>query len=549
MKLYIAQINNRVGDIDFNKNKILSEFVKAKKSDSDLIVFCEMALTGYNCKDLWLKESFLEKSNKALQEIILASKNEKCAILVGAPYQEKQKNKIFLYNAAFLIEDGEIKNIIKKKTLPNYGVFDEKRYFKSSDLLSYVEFRGFTFAVMICEDLWDLKNQFLLNEQVFDCLISINSSPYERQKNILRKEIIKKLAKKINKPIIYLNQVGGQDHLVFDGSSLIYDILHDKEIFLQEFKEDYKILDFEKSGEMKIIEGDKIVLSDDLSRDYKAIILGLRDYVKKSGFEKVILGLSGGIDSALVAVMAVDAFGKDNVALFALPSRFNSEESMDDAKKLANNLEIELEIIAIEDTVQALNKTLEKQNISDLAQENIQSRIRGNILMALSNSGRGLLLSTGNKSELAVGYATIYGDMCGAYNPLKDLYKSEVYKLSNWRNKNIVDISLFKRDNLIPQNIIKKEPSAELRDNQKDSDSLPDYEILDKILYFLIEEAKSVENIIKMGYDADLVKKIAILFKNSEYKRKQAVMGAKISKMSFDEDRRYAVVDGFISNL
>lgn len=541
MRIYLAQINSRVGDIKYNQSLILSEFEKAENGGFDLAIFPEMALCGYDAKDLWQKEVFLSELEKSLKEILAASKSKKCALLFGSVFKDKKG----IFNAAYLIENGEIKNVIQKKNLPNEGVFDEKRYFQESKFLHYVEFKGVTLAILICEDLWNVKNKFLLQEQVFDLLISINSSPYEHEKHFMREKIVNDLSKEIKKPIIYLNQVGGQDHLVFDGSSFIFDYQNDKNILMKSFVEDQLGINFEKNGEIDVVLGQNQESYDEIvKRDYLAAVLGLHDYVVKSGFKKVMLGMSGGIDSALVAAIAVDALGSENVALYALPSRFNSEESMNDAVLAAKNLGVELQVISIEEGFNVMLQSLNGHEISSLAQENMQSRIRGNILMSLSNSSGALLLSTGNKSELAVGYATIYGDMCGAYNPIKDLYKSEVYKVANWRNENLIESGLQKRM-VIPKNIIKKEPSAELREDQKDSDSLPDYEILDKILYQLIEEEKSVENIIKMGYDDDLVIKIAKLLKNSEYKRRQSVIGAKLSKKSFDFDRRYPIANGF----
>ena len=336
--------------------------------------------------------------------------------------------------------------------------------------------------------------------------------------------------------------MGAQDSLVFDGASFVLNNEAELVFLMKEFEEDSAIIEVNKEGEII----DKNILShsnDWLKNNYSACVLGLRDYIYKNNFQKVLLGMSGGIDSALVATIAVDALGKENVALYALPSRYNSEESMIDAKNCAKNLDLTLNIISIEKPFEVMTEALGE--IKNLTQENLQSRIRGNILMALSNDTGNLLLSTGNKSELAMGYATIYGDMCGAFNPIKDLYKTEIYKLVNWRNENIPEISFYKKTNLIPQNIITKAPTAELRFNQKDSDSLPEYEILDKILYQIIEEKNSVEEIVKLGFEENLVKKIAKGFYASEYKRRQAVIGPKISEMSFDKDRRYPITNKF----
>ena len=571
LKIYLAQINNKVGDLSANTKKILEELIKAEASNADLAVFCEMTLTGYPCEDLWQRKDFLEESNKKMQEIIAATKSLKCAILLGAPYLSLNRSKKeIINNAAFLIENGEIKKIIRKKNLPNYGVFDEKRYFEPDNILSFVEFRNQTLAIMICEDIWDEKNIYLLQEQVFDAIISINASPYSSNKHKHRQDIAENVVRKIKKPLIYVNQVGGQDSLVFDGSSFVLNEKGEVVLALKEFLEDAAIIYLQKG----FIEAEKISTplfgdhakalpnqafqhfgaeeSYKISRNYSACILGLRDYLYKNNFNKAVLGMSGGIDSALVAAIAVDALGEENVQLYALPSRFNAESSMIDAKECAKNLNLNLEVISIENAFTILVATLydycgETSNNkgAGLARENLQARIRGNILMTISNATGALLLSTGNKSELATGYATLYGDMCGAFNPIKDLYKTQVYQLVKWRNNNVPTISSYKKTAIIPQNIIIKEPTAELRDNQKDSDSLPSYEILDKILFALIEEQKSILEIVKLGFNKELVERIANLLYGSEYKRKQAVIGAKISDKSFDKDRRYPIASGF----
>ncbi len=545
MKIYLAQINVKIADFEYNFQKIISEFEKAQQQNCDLIIFPELVLTGYNARDLFLREKFIDDANFYLQKILKASLNFDCAILFGSIYFEKNKN---LFNVGFLIEKGEIKNIIKKKDLPNYKIFDEQRYFTNSKSLSYFEFRGQTLSVLICEDMWSLTNLFLLQEQIFDFVIVINASPFEIDKEKKRAEIAKNIARKVKKPLIYLNQIGACDSLVFDGNSFILDNQGQEILHLKKFQEDFAIINLEKSGEIEVLKYDFKNLKEstnNLEDIYQACVLGLRDYVEKNNFTKILLGMSGGIDSALVALIAADALGEENVKLYALPTKFNSKESMQDALEMAQNLGVKLQVIEIEEIFQTFLRNLENQEISQIAKENIQARIRGNILMALSNSSGAILLSTGNKSEMAVGYATLYGDMCGAFNPIKDLYKTQIYDIAKWRNKNFCAISKLQKIDLIPENIIAKEPTAELRQNQKDSDSLPKYEILDKILYEFIENQKSLENIVEMGYDYDLVAKIAKLLKNSEFKRHQAVLGPKISKMSFDIDRRYPIANDF----
>jgi len=548
IKIYLSQINNCVGDLEGNCQKILAEFKKAEAANCDLVVFCEMALSGYDAGDLWQKKYFVAAAEEKIVEIMEATKDSNCAILLGAPtISLNRAKKEVISNSAIFIEKGKVTRVCNKKALANYGVFDEKRYFEPEMALSFVEFRGLTLAILICEDLWDSRNLFMLSEQILDAMISINSSPYNSNKQANRQKIAKKFTTTLGKPLVYVNQVGGQDSVVFDGSSFVMDKEGNLAIKMKNFAEDSAIIEIEKGGDVEAILSQKPQKSSNLENHYNACVLGLRDYILKNGFKKVLLGMSGGIDSALVATMSVDALGSENVNIYALPSLYNSERSMIDAKECAKNLGLNLEIISIEESFEVLSKTLEKSQgeLVGLTLENLQSRIRGNILMALSNNSGALLLSTGNKSELACGYATLYGDMCGAFNPLKDLYKTEVFALAKWRNENISEIIFDKKENPIPQNIITKSPSAELRLNQKDSDSLPEYEILDKILFALIEEQKSVAEIIKNGFEENMVKKVSKLFYASEYKRRQSCLGPKVSEMSFDKDRRYPITNKF----
>lgn len=541
LKIHLAQINPTIGDLEGNAQKILREYKLASEAGCDLAVFSEMTICGYPCEDLWQKKYFIREIEEKISEICESTRNSKCAILLGAPTIELNRTKKEIFqNSAHFIADGEIKKTIHKKTLPNYGVFDERRYFEGSQLLSNIEFRGLTLAILICEDLWDAKNLYLLKEQIIDAVIVINASPYTSKKHEYRKKIADNFVQTLGKPLVYVNQVGGQDCLVFDGSSFVLDKDGNAALRLKEFQEDSAAVEIEKSGFVETVRN--MPLQSVVARNYNAAVLGLRDYISKNNFKKVMLGMSGGVDSALVAAIAVDALGSENVLLYALPSRFNSESSMIDAKNCAQNLGLNLEVISIEAVFESMLFTV--KNASDLAKENMQSRIRGNILMSISNTNGALLLSTGNKSELACGYATLYGDMCGAFNPVKDFYKTQIYELANWRNENVPQISAFEKKNIIPQNIIIKAPSAELRPDQKDSDSLPEYEILDKILFSLIEEQKSTAEISK-SFDENLVKKVAKLLFSSEYKRKQSVMGPKISDMSFDKDRRYPVTNKF----
>lgn len=546
LNIRLAQLNFAIGDLDGNYQKIL-DFYSQYQQESDLIIFSELAICGYPPEDLLFKDYFLDQIEKKIEKLTIYSKGKKSAILIGCPVRIMDSNaKKSLFNSAILIENGHIIDVFHKKSLPNYGVFDEKRYFAPSNNLHNIKFKDINIAVLICEDIWDGKNAFLLQEQNPDLIIAINASPFEQGKLLNRIARVKKFNENLQKNIIYLNQVGANDSLIFDGASFAINKENELILTLKEFAEDESKIAIDEKGDIDLTVTDFVM--SDAERIYNALILGVRNYVLKNNFQNVVIGLSGGIDSALVAAIAVDALGSENVRLIALPSKYNSNQSFIDADDLSNNLGIKLEQIAIQDIfneVEAALKPIFQDHKTNFTEENIQSRIRGLLLMAVSNKFGNLLLSTGNKSELATGYATLYGDMNGAYNPLKDIYKSEVYQLAKWRNENIPTIAKLSRDNIIPENIIIKEPSAELRENQKDSDSLPDYDILDQILYLIIEEQKSEEEIIARNFEPVIVKKIVKLFYNNEFKRQQAVIGPKISKMSFDKDRRYQIGNKF----
>ena len=464
LKIHLAQINFVVGDIDGNCQKILKEYEIANQQNCDLAVFSEMAICGYPCEDLWLKEHFILKCQEKILQIASKTKDKNCAILFGAPIYEVERKKKILRNSVILIENGEVKNVVNKKSLPNYAVFDEHRYFKPSSHISNIEFRGFDVIILICEDLWDERNLFLLGEQVFDLIISINASPFEKNKNQQRSAIVQNYSQALKKPLIYVNQVGGQDSLIFDGASFVLDEQGSKKLQMANFIEDSAEILIDEDCAVEIISHHQKTfgfIDDGIEEAYQASVLGLRDYVRKNNFHKIILGMSGGIDSALVATIAVDALGSENVELFALPTKFNSQSSLDDAKLCAKNLQVALKIIEIEEIFQTSLATIKSQEaISSLAEENLQSRIRGNILMAISNSKNALLLSTGNKSEMACGYATLYGDMNGGFNPIKDLYKTEVYRLAHLRNVWKPDGALGPDGEMIPSNIITKAPTA-----------------------------------------------------------------------------------------
>ncbi len=550
MRIYLSQTNPVIGDLEYNFSLIKREYLLALDSGCDLVAFSELNLTGYPPEDLLQKKYFIDEVSQKIVQICELSKGKKCALAVGVPLYDEGN----LFNCVVVIEDGRIIQKFFKKTLPNYGVFDEKRYFKSAESFESFDFRGFKLAFPICEDIWSDENVAQIKEINPDLIISLNASPFSQKKYQKRIKVASNFAKKAGAPLIYINQVGGVDSVIFDGRSFVLNEKGDLVLAMKGFCEDSGFIDFVKSDDKKaVVSADfsvRDVVFESLESDiYNTILLGLRDYVKKTGFSKVVIGMSGGIDSAIVATIAVDAFGSENVRLIALPSRYNSQTSLDDALTCAKNLGVELEVIEIENAFNAILSSLSEKfsgKNPDLTEENMQSRIRGIMLMAISNKFGNLVISTGNKSEMAVGYATIYGDMCGAYNPIKDVYKTEVFAISKWRNKNIPEISVYKKIDLIPNSIIEKPPTAELRYDQKDSDSLPEYDILDKILYKIIEEEKSIKEVIEeTGFDEKLVKKIAKLFYLSEYKRKQAVIGAKVSKMSFDKDRRYLISNKF----
>ena len=554
-----AQKSFPVGAIQKNKQTILDCFEAAEEKEADILIFPELALTGYPPEDLLLRESFVGKNFAVLEE--LAEFSSSTSGVVGFVdrnlddnHTDKQKRDIA--NAAAIIQNGDVKGIYHKCFLPNYSVFDEARYFaKGNNPGNVFWYEDIGIGISICEDIWIEDGPSSQQvENGASLIININASPYDQNKSDLRKELVVNQAKKLGVPIIYLNMVGGQDELVFDGGSFVVDgkgeILYQAQQFEEEIfyidldlevKEQPKgpILEIRQKGS----ELDPLQSAQLLSKNeslYSALKLGLFDYVSKNNFEKVLVGLSGGIDSALTATIAVDALGSNNVVGVALPSKYNKEESLVDARLLAENLDIEFKVIEIEEIVNIFRNTL-KESVNDelgqITDENIQSRVRGNILMALSNQTGAMVVSTGNKSEMAVGYSTLYGDLAGGFALLKDLYKTEVYNLANFRNS----IS-----SVIPQNTIDKEPSAELRPDQFDKDSLPEYELLDEILRMYIEEDSSSEKIISKGIDENIVYDVLSKVDRNEYKRKQVAPGVKLTEKAFGKDRRMPITNTYI---
>ena len=544
MRIVLAQINNVVGDVDGNIEKIKRVLYKFKDDQIDLVVFSELVISGYPPEDLVLKQSFVEKCWFGLQEIIKITEKYNLGTIVSLPVIEDSK----LYCSAVLVDSGKVLGFAKKVNLPNYSVFDEKRLFSRGPEPEIYNFRGIKLGIPICEDIWNESVINILKKKGCEIVISPNGSPFDKYKRNQRITIINSRVNESSLPFLYVNQVGGQDELVFDGSSLI--VNPDATIIEQGpcWEESFLVAEYNKESSKFL--GNKIDFkeSNALEDIYMATVIGLRDYVVKNNFPGVILGLSGGIDSALCAAIAVDALGPEKIQCFMMPSKFTSKESIVDAEECAKNLKIDIDSIDIEDTFSSLKEALSgvfSGLPNDTTEENIQSRIRGTILMAISNKKGKMLITTGNKSEVSVGYSTLYGDMNGGFNPIKDIYKTEVYDLANWRNKNFPKNILGPEGKIIPSSILEKEPSAELRENQKDTDSLPPYEELDKILEFLVDYEMSIKEVINKGFNEETIKKIENLLYISEYKRRQSAPGVKISQKNFGRDRRYPITNRF----
>lgn len=552
VRVAIAQINCTVGDLEGNSKKIIEYISEAKRLGADIVSFPELSITGYPPEDLLFKKKFIDDNIAALKKV--AGEVSDIAAIVG--YVDRQKG--ILYNAAAVIYDRTIKGIYRKMMLPNYGVFDEKRYFNAGDAPSVFKLGKLLFGVNICEDIWHKEGLAALQAQIPDLIITINASPYHAGKVRQREEIIKKLAKRNKVFISYANLVGGQDELVFDGQSMLVDNKGRIISRAKAFKEDLLITDFKlhaainKSTKKMITLAEKVPAKikpalkkrdikplEATSEIYEALVLGLKDYVKKNGFEKVIVALSGGIDSSLVATLAVDAFGSDNVVGTYMPTHYSSNQSELGAKELASNLGIKFINISIDHIFRLYLMALEPQFSSlarDITEENLQARIRGNVLMALSNKFGWLVLTTGNKSEASTGYATLYGDMAGGFAPIKDVPKMLVYKLAKYRNS---------PGKVIPESVITREPTAELRPDQKDRDTLPPYEKLDPILKAYIEEDKAPEGILSMGFDKETVRKVLRMVDKAEYKRRQSTPGTKITPKAFGKDRRMPITNKY----
>lgn len=532
IKIALAQINFCVGDIAANAKKI-SEYAICARDDlgADLVVFPELSITGYPPEDLLLRSGFIETARKAVYR--LAATVQGIDIVVGMPFEDSDGLK----NTAVVLRGGKTLCRYAKQHLPNYQVFDEKRYFIAGSETVVFDCRGVNVGLTVCEDIWFPGPAEEARKAGADVILNINASPYSLTKHEERLEVLKQRCKEVGLPVIYLNWVGGQDELVFDGDTMIMGA-------------DQKLILSSRRFKQGLIETSwplttrQLTASDgQLATLYNALVTGVHDYVRKNGFPGVLLGLSGGIDSALTLAIAVDALGAENVNALMMPTRYTADMSLQDAKAQANTQKVDYKALSIEPIFKQFMKTLSplfEGMEADTTEENIQARSRGVILMALSNKTGRMLLTTGNKSEMAVGYATLYGDMAGGFAPLKDVSKTLVYELANYRNS----VSA-----VIPERVITREPSAELSEDQKDSDSLPPYDILDAILERFIERDESVETIAAAGYDEQLVKRVATMVLRNEYKRRQSPPGVRITSRGFGKDRRYPITSGYVKKF
>ena len=546
LNIAMAQLNQRVGDLAGNAGKMLEW--RAKATDADLIVFPEQQLIGYPAEDLVLKPAFAARAAVELAKLAEATADGGPAMLVGSIFLDDGA----LYNGIALLDGGQIAAVRYKHELPNYGTFDEKRIFASGPMPEPVLFKGVRIGVPICEDGWLAPVSLHLKERGAELLISTNGSPYEIDKDDRRlEEVFAARVRETGLPLMFLNRVGGQDELVFDGSSFVLNADGAAAHRLPDWEEHLRMTHWTRGDDgWECADGPKALWEDHPADIYSAMVTGLRDYVNSNGFPGVVLGMSGGIDSAICAAIAADALGPDRVWCVMLPSRYTSQSSLDDAAQCAEMIGCRIDTIPISPAVGAFDAMLSGSFADrdvDITEENIQSRIRGVTLMALSNKFGHMLLTTGNKSEMSVGYATIYGDMAGGYNPIKDAYKMTVFAISEWRNAHKPRIGLGRDGPVIPDNIITKPPSAELRPDQKDSDSLPDYPVLDKMLHALVEEERSVDEVVAQGFDRDTVVRIERLLYLAEYKRRQAPPGVKLGTRNFGRDRRYPITNAFRS--
>jgi len=540
----LAQLNPVVGDMSGNVAKLMQSWREAQRRGADLLVTSEAFLTGYCPDDFILKP----RIHKVIRECVDALRRDTAsgpAILLGTPWFEEGK----IYNAALLLEGGEIVAHCYKSELPNYGPFDDKRLFHAGPLPSPMLWHGHRLGVMLCEDMWSPLVAVELLKQNADIMIVLNGSPFQVGKQQKRYDLALERVRETGVPLIYVNQCGGQDELVFEGASFVMASNGDLKAQARAWSEDLVFVPFD-TVQNKLLPSSipSVVLPDGEEAIYHAVTMGLRDYVTKNGFSRVVIGLSGGIDSALVATMAIDALGAANVATVMMPSPYTSKASITDAEALAKRLNCRHDVIPISEAMDAFTHLLSEQFMGctpDVAEENIQARCRAVILMGISNKCGAMLLATGNKSELAVGYTTLYGDLCGGYAPLKDVYKTEVYKLARWRNTHKPLLALGPDGEIISEQILTKAPSAELHEGQKDTDNLPAYSILDDILHCLIEQDLGVSETTMMGHDPQIIRRVYMLLEKAEYKRRQGPPGPKVSRKHLTKDRRYPITNRY----
>ncbi len=540
----LAQMNAHLGKVNTNVSRLAEARAKSALQGAEIIVTPEMFLSGYPCDDLVLRNDFMADVAAGIDQLTELTSDGGPAIVVGAPAAIDGA----IYNSVFVLDGGKQLARFDKVNLPNYGVFDDKRNFTAGQMPGPAMLRGLKIGFPICEDIWEPNVAECLEESGADLIIAINASPFDISKPERRMSTIVARTVETGLPVAYVNMVGGQDELVYDGSSFAINAGGKLACHLPSFSESIVVISAQKTAGMVTLTGQITPPDSDLTALYRGLCLGLRDYVHKNGFPGVLLGLSGGIDSALVAALAVDALGAEAVHAVMMPSAFTSQESLDDAAEMAAALGIRLDTIAITPAVDALGTMLADQfagTAPNVAEENIQSRLRGLILMGISNKHGAMVLATGNKSEYAAGYSTLYGDMCGGYAPLKDVWKVDVFRLCEWRNRHLPRGAAGPEGVVIPQAIIDKPPSAELRPDQKDTDSLPPYDQLDAIMAALCEEMADIETIVARGYNRDDVTQASQLLFRAEYKRFQAAPGPKMTPVAFGRDRRLPLTSGF----
>jgi len=544
VSIAIAQLDPTVGDIAGNLHRLKDAWQEAKAAHADLVVASELFVAGYPPEDLVLKPAFVDACEAAVREFARAAKDGP-AVLLGTPWRQDGK----LYNAAALLTGGEVAALRFKHDLPNYGVFDEKRVFAAGPCPGPMVLNGVRLGVMVCEDMWYPDATETLGESGAELLIVVNGSPYESDKLGERLKLAQERVKETGLPLLYVNQVGGQDELVFDGASFALDAAGALQVQAPEWLNALVLTRWRRQGKGWNVEPGVVTpRGETLAAIYHAMVLGLSDYVRKNGFNGVVLGLSGGIDSALTAAVAVDALGADRVHCVMMPSPYTSKASLEDAAEVAEFLGCELRNINIGPAMEAYRQMLEPSFVgtnADITEENIQARIRGMSLMALSNKFGWMVVSTGNKSEMSVGYSTLYGDMCGGFSVLKDVYKMTVFALARWRNERRLPGMLGPMGPVMPERVIEKPPSAELKPNQTDQDTLPPYKDLDDILECLVENEMPLSAIIARGHKEETVRRVRRMLDRAEYKRRQAPPGVKLTRRAFGRDRRYPIVNAF----